>query len=403
MKVVRTTATGRLEVVEAPEPEIDEGEALIELVCCGLCGTDLYKLADSGRAPGEVLGHEVVGRVIETRTNRLAPGDRVIAPHHAPCGDCRLCRSGAETMCARFAENLLDPGGFSERLRLKARAVRHTVRKLDDGLTDAAAAFVEPAACVLRGIDRAGLSREAPAVVVIGAGSMGLLHLLVLRAVAPGASILVVEPDASRRSTATELGADAAVPPNELTDLQVQASSPAAACDSPTDADQVRRAPRLRPLRPGPGAEAPVLPDEGADAVFDTAGGQAAFDLALQATRPGGRVVLFAHAARDARVTFDINAVFKSERQVIGAYSGSPAEQARVLDLLHEGKLDPTPLVTHRLPLDRAAEAVDLCRRREALKVLLHPVTWPSARSGEFVIPEHQTQAFLTRPRETSS
>ncbi len=338
MKVARTTADGNLELAEAPEPAIRAGEALIELVYCGLCGTDLYKLADAGRAPGEVLGHEVVGRVIESRADSLRPGDRVVAPHHAPCGECRLCRSGAETMCPSFAENLLDPGGFSERLRLKARAVERTVRKLDDGLADEAAAFVEPAACVLRGIDRAGLVPETPAIVVIGAGSMGLLHLLVLRASFPGARILVAEPDPGRRATARQLGADTVVTPGELTDW-VDAASP----------------------------------QTGADAVFDTAGGQEAFDLALQATRPGGRVVLFAHAAQDARVTFDINAVFKSERQVIGAYSGTPAEQKRVLDMMHGGALDPSPLVTHRLPLDRAAEAVDLCRRQAALKVLLHP------------------------------
>ena len=338
MKVARTTAAGSLELAEAPEPRIRTGEALIELVYCGLCGTDLYKLADAGRATGEVLGHEVVGRVIASRADSLAPGDRVIAPHHAPCGDCRLCRSGAETMCPRFAENLLDPGGFSERLRLKARAVERTVRKLDDGLADEAAAFVEPAACVLRGIDRAGLGRETPAIVVIGAGSMGLLHLLVLRALFPATRIVIAEPDAGRRATARQLGTDTAVPPGALPEV--------------VDSTQ---------------------PQTGADAVFDTAGGQEAFDLALEVTRPGGRIVLFAHAARNARVTFDINAVFKTERHVIGAYSGSPAEQARVLDLLHEGTLDPTPLVTHRMPLDRAAEAVDLCRRRAALKVLLHP------------------------------
>ena len=338
MKVARTTADGKLELAEAPEPAIGDGEALIELVYCGLCGTDLYKLADAGRTAGAVLGHEVVGRVLESRTDSLSPGDRVIAPHHAPCGDCRLCRAGAETMCPQFAENLLDPGGFAERLRLRARAVEHTVRKVDDELADEAAVFVEPAACVLRGIDRADLRGETPEVVVIGAGSMGLLHLLVLRASFPDSRIVVAEFDAGRQATARTLGADAALPPDRIADL-------AAA---------------------GP-------PRGGADAVFDTAGGQAAFDLALRATRPGGRIVLFAHAAHGARVTFDINAVFKSERQVIGAYSGSPAEQERVLDMLTRGAFDPTPLVTHRLPLNRAAEAVELCRNQAALKVLLHP------------------------------
>ncbi len=362
MKAARTTTDGNLELAELPEPTIEAGEALIELICCGLCGTDLHKLAGAGRTAGEVLGHEVVGRVMESRSDFLAPGDRVVAPHHAPCGDCRLCRSGAETMCPQFAENLLDPGGFSERIRLRSRAVECTVRKLPAELSDEAAAFVEPAACVLRGVDRAGLIGaaspayatspngetransersaprvSAPRVVVIGAGSMGLLHLLVLRAAFTDAHVLIVEPDPARRATARRLGADEAVHPDRL-------AAPAAG-----------------------------RPHRGADAVFDTAGGQAAFDLALQSTRPGGRIVLFAHAAHGAQVIFDINAVFRSERQIIGAYSGSPAEQARILAMMVRGTLDPTPLATHHLPLSRIAEAVDLYRRRDALKVLLHP------------------------------
>ena len=350
MKVARTTRAGTVELAEAPAPATGDGEALIELIYCGLCGTDLHKLDESRRAPGEVLGHEVVGRVIVSRSDSLVPGDRVIAPHHAPCGDCRLCRSGAGTMCARFADNLLDPGGFSERIRLRARAVERTVRRLDDELPDEAAVFVEPAACVLRGIDRAGLAGEAPEVVVIGAGTMGLLHLLVLRASFPRARITIFEPDASRRAMARRLGADAAPPPEAPADL----ADPRHLAPRPTKGDSGK-------------------PRSGADAAFDTAGGQAAFDLALRATRPGGRVVLFAHAAHGDRVTFDVNAVFQSERQVVGAYSGTPAEQARALDMLNRGAFDPTPLVTHRLPLARAAEAVDLCRRRAALKVLLHP------------------------------
>ena len=339
MKVARTTADGNLELAEAPEPAIKTGEALIELVYCGLCGTDLYKLSDTGRAPGEVLGHEVVGRVIESRADSLRPGDRVVAPHHAPCGVCRLCRSGAETMCPSFAENLLDPGGFSERLRLKARAVERTVRKLDDGLADEAAAFVEPAACVLRGIDRAGLVRETQAVVVIGAGSMGLLHLLVLRASFPGARILVAEPDPGRRATARQLGADTVVDARRV-------HRPGRRSEPP---DRRRR--RLRHgRRPGRLSTWLCWPRDRAAASCSSR---------TQPGTPGS--------------SFDINAVFKSERQVIGAYSGSPAEQKRVLDMMHGGALDPSPLVTHRLPLDRAAEAVDLCRRQAALKVLLHP------------------------------
>ncbi len=330
MRVLRATACGHLELDEAPEPVIGEGEALIQLESCGLCGTDLYKLADRNRGAGEVLGHEVVGRVIESRTDALDRGDRVVAPHHAACGRCRLCRAGTETMCPAFKENLLDPGGFSERVRLSKRAVERTVRRVGDTLAVEAAVFVEPAACVLRGINRAELSDTDPLAVVIGAGSMGLLHLFMLRALYPGIRVVVVELDPGRRATALELGAQAVV---------------------------------------APGAEAEI----DADAAFDTAGGQAALDTALAAIRPGGRVVVFAHAPAEGRVEIDLNTLFRSEQMIVGAYSGSAAEQERVLELLRSGALRPQALVTHRLPFERAGEAVELCRRREALKILFYP------------------------------
>jgi L-iditol 2-dehydrogenase len=108
--------------------------------------------------------------------------------------------------------------------------------------------------------------------------------------------------------------------------------------------------------------------------VFDTVGGAGLLETALALSRPGGSVVLFAHADGEAdRATFDLNAFFKSERRLIATYSSALAEQREVYRLLVSGRLDPSPLVTHRLPLSRFAAAVDLARERQAVKVLLVP------------------------------
>jgi len=312
---------------------------LLRLRCAGLCGTDLFKLRNATAAAGSVLGHEVVGTVaaLEEGTAGFELGDRVVVPHHVACGTCGLCRGGSEPLCPDFRENLLVPGGFSEHILVRERAVRQAAFGLPDHVSDETAVFLEPAACVLRGIWQARLT-EPVAAAILGGGSMGLLHLLVLKAVLPSLKVTVSDPMDDRIHHARELGADAAVPPGYARD----------AVDALSD-----------------GA--------GADVVFDTAGGAEALTAALGLVRPGGTVVLFAHAGAGERAGFDLNAFFKSEGKLIATYSSSLAEQREIHRLMATRRLDPSPLVTHRLPLSRFEEAVDLARDLQAIKVLLVP------------------------------
>ncbi len=321
--------------LDAPGP----GEALLRVICCGLCGTDLFKLAHSSAPEGTVLGHELVGVVeaIGKGVVEVGPGDRVVVTHHAACGECTLCRRGADTQCAAFKENLLWPGGFSERLLVRPRAVAHAWR-VPDSVPDAAAAFLEPAACVLRGVDKAALPPREGVALVIGGGAMGLLHLLMLRAVRPDLKVVVSEPEPERRRLARELGAVLAVAPGQLVEAAQETS------------DGI-----------------------GVDAAFDTVGGSGPLVDALAAMRPGGTAVLFAHADEGDPAGFQLNPFFKSERRLVATYSGGRGEQLRVVRLLAQGSLDPSPLVTHRLPLGRFDDAVALVRARHALKVLLEP------------------------------
>ncbi len=315
------------------------GEALLRLVCCGLCGTDLFKLAHASAPEGSVLGHELVGVVeaVGEGVAEVACGDRVVVTHHAACGGCPLCRRGADTQCATFKENLLWPGGFSERLLVRPRAVRNAWR-VPGHLSDAAASFLEPAACVLRGVDKAALPPHEGVALVIGGGAMGLLHLLVLRAAHPDLRVVVSEPEPERRRLARALGAVLAVPPERVEEAARETSD-----------------------------------GLGADAAFDTVGGSGPLADALGALRPGGTSVLFAHAAEGEPAGFALNPFFKGERRLVATYSGGRSEQLRIARLLADGSLDPAPLISHRLPLARFADAVALVRARRALKVLLEP------------------------------
>ena len=339
-RVVACAGGERVRMEARPVPEPGRDELLLRLRVAGLCGTDLFKLSSGQLSPGSVLGHELVGEVVAAgdAVSGFTPGDRVAVPHHVACGECHLCRSGADTMCPAFRENLLEPGGFSELILARPRAVRHAARRIPEAVGDEAAVFLEPAACVLRGIRRAELSPDGVAA-VLGGGSMGLLHLLLLKAAIPGVRVVVVDPLAERLQLAMSLGAVQGSPPGE------------------------EALARVLELSGGVGA----------DAVFDTAGGARALSAGLELCRAGGSLMVFAHAPEGERADFEINALFKRERRVLGTYSGGLKEQARVFEMLVSGALDPTPLVTHRLPLEQFDRGVALARAGQALKVLFTP------------------------------
>ena len=332
---------GERTVIEARDVrQPGQGEVLLRLRVVGFCGTDLFKLKTGSTAKGVVLGHELVGDVIAigTGVENFALGDRIVVPHHVPCGACVYCRRGNETMCEAFKENLMEPGGFADTILIRRRATEQAARRLPDHLPDEAAVFMEPAACVLRGIRRSGLGQEGVAL-ILGSGSMGLLHLLVLKAVLPKVALIVVDLDGDRLRFAEKLGADRVAKPG------------------PEAADFVRA----------------LTSGTGVDAVFDTVGGQKTLDSGLALTRSGGTVVLFAHAPEGGQASIDLNAVFKSERRIVATYSGALDEQREIFEHLADGSLDPSPLVTHRLPLDDFDRGVSLVVDRKALKVLFTP------------------------------
>jgi L-iditol 2-dehydrogenase len=327
-----------IETRDVPRP--GPGEILLRLRVVGFCGTDLFKLKTGTAAKGAVLGHELVGEVIAlgTGVHGFTLGDRVVVPHHVPCGTCVYCRRGNETMCHVFKENLMEPGGFADAILIRRRAAEQAARRLPEHLSDEAAVFLEPAACVLRGIRRSGLAEEGVAL-IIGAGSMGLLHLLVLKAVLPKVAVVVVDLDGDRLQLADRLGADKVAKPGEEASNSVQE----------------------------------LTDGTGVDAVFDTVGGERTLASGIALSRSGGTVVLFAHAPEGGHASIDLNAIFKSERRIVATYSGALDEQREIFEHLADGSLDPSPLVTHHMPLDDFDRGVSLVVNRKALKLLFTP------------------------------
>jgi L-iditol 2-dehydrogenase len=325
---------------QRPIPHAGAGEILLRLNVVGFCGTDLFKLNTGKANIGTVLGHELVGQVVfvGVGVEGFAINDRVAVTHHVPCGECTVCRRGNDTMCETFRENLMEPGGFADTILIRPRAVKFGAHILPDHVSDEAAVFVEPAACVIRSVYRSEITAEGTAI-ILGGGSMGLLHLLVLRAALPGVKVVVIDPLEARRELALELGAAGSASPG-LEALSIARS---------------------------------ITGGDGADAVFDTVGGNRTLQAGLELSRQGGSIVLFAHAGDGERANFDLNNLFKYERRILGTYSGAVKEQKDIFDLIKSGALDPTPLVTHSMPLDEFQIGVDLVRQHRALKVLFTP------------------------------
>lgn len=335
MKAAVFHGPGRLDAGEWPRPTIGPGELLVKVRGCGLCGSDIAKIVDPATRGPAVFGHEIVGDVVEVGEGAVgfASGHRVVVAHHVPCGACHYCRRGSESMCREFKRSHLDPGGFAEYVRVPPANVRGATFRVPDHLSDEEASFVEPLACSLRAVERARV-QSGDTAVVVGLGSIGCLFVQLLRRA--GASVIGVDQDAARVTLARGFGVEAA---------------------GPAEASTLAR--RLSDGR-------------GADHVVVTGGGAAVLPWAVETLRDGGAVHYFAGGDGDT-LPVALSALYHRELTVSATYSSSPATLTRAFWLIAAGKVDVGGLVSHRLPLARLAEAVELMRQRQALKVYVTP------------------------------
>ena len=350
MKAVQLREAGVVELVELPVPSIGSGELLLEMRACGLCGTDLAKIFGEKRPNGPVpLGHELVGvvKAVGEGMNRFATGDRLAVAHHVPCGRCRYCRHGSESMCPQFRATNIDPGGFAELIRIPALQVERTAFRLPDALPDEVGVFMEPLACALRAVKRSDV-QVGDWIAVVGAGCMGLL---VAQAVSlRGARPICLDLLEGRLELAHALGI-------EIT-LNVATSDAKAA---------------LLELTGGEGIDGAIL----------TAVNGPILEVMLGVLRAGGRMNLFADVSGPNHHPIDLSALWRQELSLLATYSTTPVELEEAIQLLASGAVQPLPLVSHRFDLTRFEEGARLQREGRATKVLFSPVGRGRPNAGE--------------------
>jgi L-iditol 2-dehydrogenase len=344
MKAVVIERPHQVDWVELETPTAGPGEVVVRSHVAGVCRTDLEMLHGRLTDPRWVRfplvpGHEWSGTVAELGdgVTELVVGDRVVCEGMIPCNRCRRCRAGDTQLCLNYDQiGFTRGGGYGEYVRVP----RHVVHRLPDGVSFAAGALVEPASCVLRGLERTR-PRPGDTVGVIGIGTLGSLALRLARLYSPGA-LLAYGVRAEELEFASSLGAGAGVHVAEQ--------------------DAV--------------AETNAVVGGGLDVVIETAGAPEAVDLATRLVRPGGRVVLLGIAGEGRMLELPSDRIMFADMEVIGSCSYPTSAWSRVVTLLEHGLVDLDPIVTHRFPTVQFEDAFAVLeeRRGTVAKVLLEHV-----------------------------
>lgn len=338
----------RVETV--PVPKIAAGEVLMRVHCCGVCGTDLKKIHTGSHSAPRIFGHETAGTVaaVGDGVRDFAIGDRVMVFHHTPCGHCYYCRKKTFAQCNDYKRvgctAGFEPsgGGFAEYVRVMPWIIRSGgLIHIPDAVPFEQAAFVEPVNTCYKAIRNLNLAPDET-VLVIGQGPIGIL--LASIAARTGAKVLTSDLYPARHAIAAHYG-----------------------LRHPIDASKEDVVTAAHTASEG----------RGADAVILAVGGNSLIRTAMDAARPGGRILLFA-ATQHGEAIFDPAVVCMDEKSLVGSYSSSFELNGEVTDLVFGGyqtDFDLTRLITHRFSLEDAVEAIHVASNPgpQSMKVLIQP------------------------------
>lgn len=298
--------------------------AIVKVIGCGLCGSDIVKFVHKIAKNGTVLGHEIVAEIFDINSvTSFKKGDVIVTSHHIPCGECVYCKHGNVSMCEHFKSTNIRPGGFSEYVYLSEEHLQNVAHLKPENLTDEEASFYEPLGCIVRAVKRANLIKGDKALVV-GLGSIGILTAQALRAY--GYDVMGCDLLAERVELTKSFGIDA--------------------CDVRELSDEYE-----------------------ADGIFMTSGADKAISTALKYVRNGGKIIVFSSTPSDLSA-YPNNEIYYRELTVMGSYSPSPVDLKDSLALLKEGKVKVRGISTE-YKLDDIQKAFDDTMSNKIMKAYI--------------------------------
>lgn len=273
--------------------------AIVKVLGCGLCGSDIVKFREHISKDGTVLGHEIVAEIVEINSDtKFKTGEKIVTSHHIPCGTCDYCRHGNVSMCKHFKSTNIRPGGFSEYVYLSEEHLQNVAHPMPKNLSEIEASFYEPLGCCVRAVKRAKLM-DGSKVLVVGLGSIGILMSQALKAY--GMNVMGCDLIQDRIERLQNLGIDA------------------------VDSRDLEQA-------------------ELFDAVFMTSGADKAIDVALKTIKSGGTILVFSSTPHNTG--YPNNEIYYRELTVLGSYSPAPVDLKDSLELLRTGKVNVKDLST---------------------------------------------------------
>ena len=338
MKVLTCYSKEDIRIEDKAVPAIDKDEILIKTVYCGLCGTDIVKIVNPEVKKPIPLGHEVVGLVEKTGTEveKFKNGDFIAVSHHIPCFNCVYCEHLNFSMCRHFRETNIFPQGFSEYIRLSAEHIKYNSFLIGDKKYIKNAVFMEPVACCLRATERLNI-RKGDRILVTGCGTIGIIFISLLKYLL-NARIAAVDIDSSKLSVAERFGAEIAVSP-----------------DNPDTWGALNG-----------------FDENGFDAAVLTYTSQKTVNMAMDAIRAGGSILVFAGPSGDRKISLDFENLYKNEVALFSSYSASPNSCSRSFELLKDGKIDYTSIISGVLPVENFRDGLEMALSQKYFKIIYY-------------------------------
>jgi L-iditol 2-dehydrogenase len=339
MKVAMYYSNSDVRIEEMPIPTITDDELLVRVQASGICGSDVMEWYRIKKAP-RVLGHEMTGDIVDVGKNvtQFRKGERVFVSHHVPCNTCRYCLNDQHTLCSTLHSTNFDPGGFAQYLRIPKINVDRGVFPLPKEMSYEEGVFIEPLACVIRGLRQAKM-RAGLSVLILGSGISGLLHIKLCKAI--GATTLIAtDINPYRLKTAQHMGVNAAI--NAEDDIPKQVKN--------------HNNGRL------------------ADLVIICTGAVSAIHQALHSVDQGGTILFFAPAEPGVMVPFPVFDIWNKQITMVSTYAGSPRDIVEAIELIRSKTLLVTDMITHRLPMKETPKGFKLvAQAQQSMKVVIFP------------------------------
>lgn len=342
MKAVSVIGKGLVSVEEVTAPKLmEDGDILIKMHACGVCGSDLEKVYGQYGMSSAKLGHEPSGEVINVgkSVNDFNVGDRVFIHHHVACYSCYFCRHGDYTMCDMYQKSNITPCGLSEQILVPEWNVSHGgVIRLPDTVTFDEASFIEPLGCCIRALNKCNF-QKGDDIAIIGSGPAGIMHVKLAKAFGAG-KIIVLDINDFRMNFVKKYG-----------DVHI--------FNSITDKDLTRKIKDLTGHR-------------GVDLSIVATGSTKALIQSFEITRKGGKIMLFGVPSKGSEIPIDVSKIYSNEQSLISCYAASEIETNQALKLITEKRIDVKQLITHRFSINRADEAIRCAHEaNDAMKVIV--------------------------------